>query len=252
MCIRDSGNFKQINNISVNNIARLNKDGSLDLTFDSGNGPDGAVHSLSIDNHGILIGGIFVTYDGVSSRRIARLSLDGSINDNFDVRLGFDGPVQSIYKRLDGRYLIGGSFGYYNGVIQNNISLVNIDGSIEENELLTLGLNGTVYSISEFAGGNSVFGGSFSKDNKESGYNGFALLNQISSIKPPRLKLIVNKGGFDLSIDGSAGEAYYLEYSKNLNDWSGMTKVVIPENGIAIIELGSPVDSRYFRVLYME
>ena len=92
------GNFKQINNISVNNIARLNKDGSLDLTFDSGNGPDGAVHSLSIDNHGILIGGIFVTYDGVSSRRIARLSLDGSINDNFDVRLGFDGPVQSIYK----------------------------------------------------------------------------------------------------------------------------------------------------------
>ena len=56
------GNFKQINNISVNNIARLNKDGSLDLTFDSGNGPDGAVHSLSIDNHGILIGGISVSY----------------------------------------------------------------------------------------------------------------------------------------------------------------------------------------------
>ena len=72
---------------------------------------------------------------------------------------------------------------------------------------------------------------------------------------PAALKVnigIVNKGGFDLSIDGSAGEAYYLEYSKDLNDWSGMTKVVIPESGIAIIELGSPVESRYFRVLYME
>ena len=129
---------------------------------------------------------------------------------------------------------------------------MNIDGSIEENELLTLGLNGTVYSISEFAGGNSVIGGSFSKNNKDRGYNGFALLNQISSIKPPMLNLIANNDGFDLSIDGSAGEAYYLEYSKDLNDWTGMTRVVIPESGSAIIELGIPVDSRYFRVLYME
>ena len=66
------------------------------------------------------------------------------------------------------------------------------------------------------------------------------------------LNLIANNDGFDLSIDGSAGEAYYLEYSKDLNDWTGMTRVVIPESGSAIIELGIPVDSRYFRVLYME
>ena len=246
------GNFENVNGEYVPNVARLNADGTLDKSFDSGAGPNGSVHTITIDDNGILIGGIFVTYDGISSRRIARLGSDGKLDESFDIGLGFNGPVQTIHRRLDGRYLVGGAFGYFNGVIQNNISLINANGSVVENDLLMLQLNGAVYAISEMAGGSSVFGGSFTKDNKDRGYNSFALLDQISSIKPPRLGIVIDSEKYQLSISGAPGEVYYVEFSSNLAEWLGLTKIVIPESGSTNIELGSSIDNRYFRAVYRE
>ena len=246
------GSFKNVNGEHAPNIARLNADGTLDDSFDSGAGPNGAVHDITIDNNGILIGGMFVTYDGISSRRIARIGYDGKVKQGFDIGLGFDGPVQTIYRRLDGRYLVGGSFGYFNGVIQNNISLVNGNGSVVENDLLMLELNGAVYAISELAGGSSVFGGSFTKDNKDRGYNSFALLNQISSITPPRLGIVIDSEKYQLSLSGTPGEAYHIEFSSDLSEWSGLTKIVVPDSGNTNIDLGSSIDNRYFRAVYRE
>ncbi|MEC7881752.1 MAG: delta-60 repeat domain-containing protein, partial [Verrucomicrobiota bacterium] len=247
------GSFEKVNGESVLNFARLNQDGSLCESFDPGSGPNGSVHAITIDDHGILIGGIFVTYDGISSRRIARLGYDGKLKADFDIGLGFDGPVQAIHRRVDGRYLVGGSFGYFNGVIQNNISLVNANGSVVENDLLMLQLNGAVYGISELAGGSSIFGGSFTKDNKDQGYNSFALLHQISSIKPPRLGIMLDDAEkYELSISGAPGEIYHVEFSSNLMEWLGLTKVVIPESGSTKIELGSSVGNKYFRAVYRE
>jgi hypothetical protein len=246
------GSFENINGKYVPNIARLNADGTLDESFDTGAGPNGAVYDITIDDNGILIGGIFVTFDGVSSRRLARLDYNGKLKADFDIGLGFDGPVRAINKRIDGRYLIGGSFSYFNGVIQNNISLVNADGSVVKNDLLMLQLNGAVYAISELAGGSSIFGGSFTKDNKDRGYNSFALLNQISSITPPRLGMVIDSENYQLSISGAPGEIYHVEFSSDLVEWSGLAKVVIPENGSINIELGSSIDNRYFRAVYRE
>jgi hypothetical protein len=246
------GSFENINGKYVPNIARLNADGTLDESFDTGAGPNGAVYDITIDDNGILIGGIFVTFDGVSSRRLARLDSNGKLKADFDIGLGFDGPVRAINKRVDGRYLIGGSFSYFNGVIQNNISLVNADGSVVKNDLLMLQLNGAVYAISELAGGSSIFGGSFTKDNKDRGYNSFALLNQISSITPPRLGMVIDSENYQLSISGAPGEIYHVEFSSDLAEWSGLAKVVIPENGSINIELGSSIDNRYFRAVYRE
>jgi hypothetical protein len=233
-------------------ILLVNANGTLDESFETGAGPNGAVHDIIIDKNGILIGGIFVTFDGVSSRRIARIGYDGKLKPEFDIGLGFDGPVQTIYRRLDGRYLVGGSFGYYNSAIQNNISLVNANGSVVENDLLMLQLNGAVYSISELAGGNSVIGGSFTKDSKDRGYNSFALLNQISSITPPRLGIVIDSEKYELSISGASGEVYHVEFSSNLTEWLGLTKVVIPESGNTTIDLGSSINNRYFRAVYRE
>ncbi|MDP6893342.1 MAG: delta-60 repeat domain-containing protein, partial [Verrucomicrobiota bacterium] len=246
------GSFENVNGEYVPNVARLNADGTLDKSFNTGAGPNGSVHAITIDDNGILIGGIFVTYDGISSRRIARLGSDGKLDGDFDIGLGFDGPVQAIHRRLDGRYLVGGSFGYFNGVIQNNTSLVNANGSVVENDLLMLQLNGAVYAISEMAGGSSIFGGSFTKDNKDRGYNSFALLHQISSIKPPRLGIVIDSATYQLSISGAPGEVYHVEFSSNLAEWLGLTKVVIPESGSTNIELGSSIDNRYFRAVYRE
>ena len=206
---------------------------------------------LTIDDNGILIGGSFVTYNGISSRRISRVDFDGKLDEDFDIGLGFDGPVQAIHRRLDGRYLVGGSFSYFNGVIQNNISLVTSNGSVVKNDLLMLQLNGAVYAISELAGGSSIFGGSFTKD-KDRGFNSFALLDYISSVQPPRLVIITGEAGYSLSVSGAVGQTYNLEFSGNLMEWLGLSSVTIPEDGSVVIDLGPVAGNRYYRAVYQE
>jgi len=245
------GEFTRVNGAVRNNVARLNQDGSLDESFDAGVGPNASVHALAVDRDGILIGGLFVTVDGLSSRRLARLGFDGRLSRDFVVGSGFNGPVQAIYRRVDGRYLIGGSFGNYDGYIQNNVTLINGDGSLADNELGMLYLDGPVYSISENPGGSSIFGGSFTKV-KEHGYNNFAVLDHISSVQPPRLGIILGEAGYQLTVSGAADQTYYLEFSGDLIEWLGLSRVTIPEEGTVVIELGPAAGNRYYRAVYRE
>jgi len=245
------GEFTRVNGVARNNVARLNRDGSLDESFDPGVGPNASVHALAVDRDGILIGGLFVTVEGLSSRRLARLGFDGKLSRDFMVGSGFNGPVQTIYRRVDGRYLVGGSFGNYDGTIQANVTLINGDGSIANNELGMLSLNGPVYSVSELPGGSSVFGGSFTKD-KDRGFNSFALLDYLSSVQPPRLGIVTGEAGYSLSVSGAVGQTYTLEFSGNLNEWLGLSKVTIPEEGTVVIDLGPAAGNRYYRAVYQE
>jgi hypothetical protein len=245
------GEFTRVNGVARSNVARLNRDGSLDESFDPGVGPNASVHALAVDRDGILIGGLFVTVEGLSSRRLARLGFNGKLSRDFMVGSGFNGPVQTIYRRVDGRYLVGGSFGNYDGTIQDNVTLINGDGSLANNELGMLSLNGPVYSVSELPGGSSVFGGSFTKD-KDRGFNSFALLDYLSSVQPPRLGIVTGEAGYSLSVSGAVGETYNLEFSGNLIEWLGLSRVTIPEDGTVVIDLGPAAGNRYYRAVYQE
>lgn len=56
------------------NVARLNPDGSLDTTFDTGEGANDQVTAvLLLPNEKVLIGGWFTGYNGIGRNRIARL-----------------------------------------------------------------------------------------------------------------------------------------------------------------------------------
>src|SRR4030095_10756537 len=76
------GDFRSIDGVSRNCIARLMSDGSLDLGFDPGAGAqvpqfsasDAFVHTLALEPDGqIILAGLFVTFDGVPRNSIARL-----------------------------------------------------------------------------------------------------------------------------------------------------------------------------------
>jgi uncharacterized delta-60 repeat protein len=72
------GSFTQVNGVSVQNLARLNSDGSLDTTFLSSSGPDGDVNTILIAPDGnIIIGGAFTHVDGVPRSGVARLFSGG-------------------------------------------------------------------------------------------------------------------------------------------------------------------------------
>ena len=69
------GSFTNVNSKRCNNIARLNPDGSLDNSFNPGNGANGAlVYSMALQSDGeLLIGGDFTVFNSAPRWRVARL-----------------------------------------------------------------------------------------------------------------------------------------------------------------------------------
>jgi uncharacterized delta-60 repeat protein len=126
------GHFRAYNDIDITRIARLNADGSLDANFKPGKGADGPIEAIAIQNDGrIIIGGWFSTYNGIKQNNIARLNKDGSLDVNFNIGKGANKPIETIAIQNDGKIIIGGSFGTYNGTKINRIACININGDLD-------------------------------------------------------------------------------------------------------------------------
>lgn len=103
------GKFNTYDGINRKSIARLNADGSLDMTFDPGTGlvdflPYPMVNNIEVQADGkILIGGDFDEYNGVTRYNIARLNGDGTaisaekIKDDFTLHI-YPNPAENIVK----------------------------------------------------------------------------------------------------------------------------------------------------------
>jgi uncharacterized delta-60 repeat protein len=130
------GNFTNYDGISRNRIARLNVDGSLDLTFDPHGGANALVLASVLQPDGkILISGSFNSFDGVSRSRIARLNQDGSLDSSFDPGAGATSAgspfVFAIELQPDGKILIGGTFTAYDNTPRNHVARLNRNGSLD-------------------------------------------------------------------------------------------------------------------------
>ncbi|MGD0727624.1 MAG: delta-60 repeat domain-containing protein, partial [Spirochaetia bacterium] len=134
------GYFTTYNGTSRGNVARLNSDGSLDTGFlATGAGANVLVSSVAVQSDGkVLIGGYFTTYNGTSRGYVARLNSDGSLDTGFlATGTGADSYVISVAVQSDGKVLIGGSFGTYNGTSRGNVARLNSDGSLDTGFLAT-------------------------------------------------------------------------------------------------------------------
>ena len=84
------GVFTDFNGTVINNIARLNSDGSLDNSFIVGTGVSNQVIATAIQpDNKIIIGGIFTSYNGIGRNRIARL-LQCTANNSTDTIVACD------------------------------------------------------------------------------------------------------------------------------------------------------------------
>lgn len=127
------GSFVTYNGISRNRVARLNEDGTLDLTFNPGSGASSSVYSTVLQPDGkILIGGHFATYNGTAVNFITRLNADGSRDASFNQGAGANNYIRSVILQADGKIIIGGNFTTYNGTSRNRIARLNADGSLDE------------------------------------------------------------------------------------------------------------------------
>jgi uncharacterized delta-60 repeat protein len=93
---------------AISNFARLNSDGSIDLTFNPA--PSGGVYAIAQQSDGkLVVAGGFTNIAGYTRSYIARIQADGTIDPNpFDPEA--NGTVYAVALQSDGKILIGGGF----------------------------------------------------------------------------------------------------------------------------------------------
>jgi uncharacterized delta-60 repeat protein len=165
------GRFLDYNGTAINFLARLNADGTLDTSFDTGTGPGNVVRTISVQTDGkIIIGGDFTSYNGTFNiNRIARLNDDGTLDASFNQ--GGSGPTNVVLTTAiqdDGKIIVGGSFSSFNGTSRSRIARLNDDGSLDSSFDPGTGANASVETTSIQTDGKIIIGGSFTS------YNGTA------------------------------------------------------------------------------
>src|SRR6202040_3462524 len=163
-----AGDFHGYNNVVRGGVARINSDGSLDTTFDPGQGFNGAVQGLILQPDGtLLLGGRFTKYQITTARTgLARLNSDSSLDTAYTAAV-FDRPtIRQIAVQTDGRILFGGNFVSVNGSPIFNLARLNADGTVDTSFTATatgLFFNGSVNAIVIQSDGKILVGGSFNR-----------------------------------------------------------------------------------------
>ncbi|NBV24849.1 MAG: hypothetical protein EBS05_23385, partial [Proteobacteria bacterium] len=156
------GNFISLNGANVSRVARLNLDGSLDLSFGTGTGANDTVNTLVVQPDGkVIIGGFFTNFNGVPRGRLARLNANGSLDTGFDTSIGANNVVLTVALQPDGRALVGGLFTGVNGTSRNFIARLNPDGTVDSTFNTSVGADGAVRAIAVQADGKVLVGGDF-------------------------------------------------------------------------------------------
>jgi uncharacterized delta-60 repeat protein len=130
------GNFTTFNGTTVNRLARLNTDGTLDTTFTSniGTGFNQAVLSIAVQQDDkIVLAGRFETFKGTASEGLIRLNSDGTLDTAFasNIGIGLSYYANDVKIQSDGKIVVGGNFQSINNSFSqvNNILRLNSDGT---------------------------------------------------------------------------------------------------------------------------
>ena len=179
-----AGNFSFYNTASAFYITRLNENGAIDPAFAKSKGTDGPINAIAIAKDGkILIGGKFEYYNGRQSRNIACIKPDGTSDSTFNtVKPGASGEVNAIAIQNDGKIILGGTFGLYNGTVCYNIVRIKPDGLMDLTYIgIAKGTNGTVNAMAMQGDGKLIIAGSFTSFNGTT-RNGIARINTDGTI----------------------------------------------------------------------
>ncbi|RYF17605.1 MAG: calcium-binding protein, partial [Flavobacteriales bacterium] len=156
------GRFNSFDNKESQGLIRLNANGSIDSSFNTGTGLDKNVYAIALQSdQKIIIGGSFLSYNGISQKRILRLNSNGILDTTFESGSGFSkGDVQSILIQPDDKILVGGTFsGTYK--TKTALRLIRLLKSGEYDSNFQAALNGKLYTMNFTADQKLLIGGSF-------------------------------------------------------------------------------------------
>lgn len=130
------GSFTTFNGSACPRLVRLNADGSLDTTFNTGgSGPTSSgtaiVYDVTLQGEKILVGGNFDSYNGSSQNNFIKLNADGTKDTSLDIGTGPNNLVYTIAVQKNNKILIAGTFNSINGTGRAGIARLNNDGSVD-------------------------------------------------------------------------------------------------------------------------
>jgi len=150
------GAFTNVSGLTLNRIARLNPDGTLDTTFNPG--ASGNVQCLAVQPDGkILVGGSFTNLSGQPRNYLGRLNTDGSLDTAFNPNPNW--VVYTLVAQPDGTILIGGGFSLVGGLSCTRIGRLNADGSLDTS--FTPSADDYVYALAVQPDGKILVSGQF-------------------------------------------------------------------------------------------
>jgi uncharacterized delta-60 repeat protein len=161
------GWFTKYNGTNRNNIARLNTDGTLDITFNPGNGTNGFIRAIKVQLDGkIILGGNFNTYNNIPRCNLVRVNQNGSLDNTFNPVCATTGQVNSIALQPDGKIIIGGIGLNYSGTPRNYLVRLNMDGSLDTSfNISGIGPNDHIEVISTQQDGKIIISGELTQYN---------------------------------------------------------------------------------------
>ncbi len=169
------GAFTAVNGVARLNLAQLNADGSLDLSFDPGLGADEAVRHLALTSDGrIVMGGFFSSYAGQTRIYVARVNANGSLDASFAPAANLNGPVRAVAVQADGKVIVGGDFTQVGATTRLYLARLNANGSLDTG--FNAFMNARVRALALMSDGDLLAGGEFTTANGQ-GYSYVARLN---------------------------------------------------------------------------
>jgi len=160
------GWFTGYNGTTVNRLAKLNSDGSLDLSFNTGtavsNGGD-VNEILVLPDGKIIVAGSFNYFNGLSKNNIVKLLPTGELDTSFEGALP-QSYLNAVALQSDGKLLIGGN-------TNKRLNRLNVDGTIDASFNVGTGFDAPVHSLAVQNDGKILVGGYFTSfNNTEANY----------------------------------------------------------------------------------
>lgn len=175
------GRFNKFNGLTNKNLVKINNNGTIDSSFNTGLGTSNTVLTADIQNDNkIIIGGYFTKFNSLTKNYITRINPDGSIDNSFNIGNGFNNYVTKLKILSDGKILVLGQFTSYNGTNVNKLIKLNTDGTIDTS--FNIGpINGSIITFEIDLNNKILIGGYFSNLNGTP-VNSLVRLNQDGSI----------------------------------------------------------------------
>ncbi len=239
-----SGVFNRVDVFSVNGVARLLTNGTVDLDFKSPVLNTEQVTGMTVGVNGEVTIAVTLgdTVDGANHTRLIRFNANGTVDSNFKpAEIAGEGlttaPVTALQSDAQGRLILGGQFRAIGEVAQRGIARLNGDGSLDTTfGAGASGLGSAVFpaprngdllvtTIALEGKGSVLIGGSFATVDQQVRL-GLARFQPDSSVPPPtgtlRLSGITHATGGTVSflVTGESGRSYRIESSSDLKNWT--------------------------------